>query len=60
MAKTFQGLGFSQVFIVDDIEDFLKTKASKVGARTLLGAVGSLYLVGAVKKYRGGLDNDQF
>ncbi len=60
MVKTFQGLGFNQVSIVNDIEDFLKTKASKVGTRTLLGAVGSLYLVGAVKKYRGGLDNDQF
>lgn len=60
MAATFESLGFSQVSILDNIKEFLETKAKDIGDETLLCAIGSLYLVGAIKKYRGGLNNDQF
>lgn len=59
ITSIFKTYGIKTV-VVDDLNEFLDTRESKVGVRTLLGAIGSLYLVGAIKKYSGGPDNDQF
>ena len=53
-ADTFSDLGFDRVTAIHHLEDFLDNRKREVGARTLLGAIGSLYLVGEIKKYRGG------
>lgn len=54
MMKSFSQIGFNRVETVDDLKNFLDKKKSEIGTNALLGAVGSLYLVGEIKKYRGG------
>jgi len=57
ITQTMEKYGLKTI-VVDNLYAFLDARGSEVGARTLLGAVGSLYLVGAIKKYSGGLSND--
>lgn len=52
VSETFSHMGFHDVAAVDDLFDFLDNRRSKAGARALLGAVGSLYLVGEIIQYR--------
>lgn len=50
VSEAFKGLGFDHIDTVKDLEAFLQQMSDEVGARTLVCAAGSLYLVGEIKQ----------
>lgn len=58
LVKKFKQSGFERVRSVKRIEAFIKERHCDTRDDVLLSCVGSLYLVGEVKKYRGGLNHD--
>lgn len=59
LQKAFNQNGYREIIIVENLEDLLRTYEQNVGgARTLLGCVGSLYLVGEVIKLKRRIEHD--
>lgn len=50
IVEQFRTLGYENVKIVSDLGYFIRERIQSVGARTLLGCVGSLYLIGEILK----------
>lgn len=52
LASGFNQVGYKSIIIVENLNNFILDRASNVGATTLLGCVGSLYLVGEIIKLK--------
>lgn len=58
MGACLRNKGFTQIDTVEDMEAFLRERADSAGAKTLVCAAGSLYLIGEIKQIQRRLTSD--